>query len=162
MGTENRKHARRDIELDVRIVAGDGAPIRCWLCDISKGGARLATNQASGLPDEFILELSSELRRWCRVVWRTQEEAGVRFTPAPGSSAGKVAASRKGRPSNKLTSRYPVMVKCAKTGKAIPTGVRISNQDELQNLAAVRNFTRCPYCKVLHGWTASEAWVLDS
>jgi hypothetical protein len=162
MGTENRKHARRDIELDVRIVGRDGVPIRCWLCDISKGGARLATSQASGLPDEFILELSSELRRWCRVVWRTQEEAGVRFTPGPGSSAGKVAASQEGSRSNKLTSRYPVMMKCAKTGKAIPTGVRIANKEELQTLSAARSFTRCPHCKVLHGWTASEAWVLDS
>jgi hypothetical protein len=54
------------------------------------------------------------------------------------------------------------MVKCAKTGKAIPTGVRIANKEELQTLSTARSFARCPHCKVLHGWTASDAWVLDS
>jgi PilZ domain len=160
MGIENRKHARRDIELDVRIVARDGAPVRCWLCDISEGGARLATSLAPGLPDEFILELSSELRRWCRVVWRTEEEAGVRFTPAPGSQPTKADASPDEGIPRKLLG-YPVMVKCAKTGKSISTGIRVANKDELQKLPPVRRFTRCPHCKMLHGWTTAQAWVLD-
>src|ERR1700704_1000108 len=95
MGIENRKYLRRDIELDVNIVIGDSAPIRCWLADISEGGARLATSQAGKLPDEFTLVLSNELQRRCRIVWRADEEVGVRFSPGPDLSVERTAGSEK-------------------------------------------------------------------
>jgi hypothetical protein len=162
MGIENRKYPRRDIELDVKVVVGDGAPIRCWLADISEGGARLATSQAGKLPDEFTLELSNELRRWCRIVWRADEEVGVQFTSGPDLSVERTRGSEKAHVPSESKIRHLVMVTCFRTGKAISTGIRVGSEDDLRKLSKVRSFTQCRHCKVVHSWTASDAWIPET
>ena len=68
------------------LVAGlaqaDGADLgSCVVADISETGARLKTNQASSLPENFVLLLSAsaKLQRHCIVAWRTDREVGVEF-----------------------------------------------------------------------------------
>jgi NAD(P)-dependent dehydrogenase (short-subunit alcohol dehydrogenase family) len=61
---------------------GDGSPaIECTLCDASQEGALLAVAEPDGVPDEFILALTSggAARRRCRVAWRTENQIGVEF-----------------------------------------------------------------------------------
>jgi hypothetical protein len=79
---EKRKNLRRSIAYPAFIDRGDGSPaIECTLCDASQEGALLAVAEPSGVPDEFILALSSDgaARRRCRVAWRTEDQVGVEF-----------------------------------------------------------------------------------
>jgi PilZ domain len=52
----------------------------CILSDLSGGGARLTGIRANTIPDEFRLRTPLGDRRSCHVVWRTDNELGVRFT----------------------------------------------------------------------------------
>jgi hypothetical protein len=68
------------------------------------------------LPDRFVLELSSNLSRWCRVVWRSDQAVGVQFTPdvsAETDDASKTTAA------DATDIRRPVMITCKRTGKPI-------------------------------------------
>ena len=79
---EKRKNLRRSITYPAFIDFGDGSPaIECTLCDASQVGALLAVAEPDGVPDEFILALSSDgaARRRCRVAWRTENQIGVEF-----------------------------------------------------------------------------------
>ena len=79
---EKRKNFRRSISYPAFIDLGDGSPaIECTLCDASQEGALLAVAEPDGVPDEFILALTSggAARRRCRVAWRTENQIGVEF-----------------------------------------------------------------------------------
>src|SRR4051794_34296106 len=79
---EKRKKLRRTITYPAFLDLGDGSPaLVCTLCDASQEGAQLAVADPGSLPDEFVLQLSSDgaARRDCRVVWRTERQVGVEF-----------------------------------------------------------------------------------
>ena len=60
-----------------------GRDVACTVRNLSDTGAKLEL--ASGLrqvPAEFTLLLPDGHARDCRVVWRTQMDVGVEFTPA--------------------------------------------------------------------------------
>jgi hypothetical protein len=79
---EKRKNLRRSIAYPAFLDFGDGLPVReCKLCDASQEGAQLAVSDPNGVPEQFILALSSDgaARRHCRVVWRTETQIGVVF-----------------------------------------------------------------------------------
>jgi hypothetical protein len=155
MSIDNRKYPRQEIALIVRIEASDGSRVSCWLSDLSQSGARLAVGHARKLPEEFLLVLSAEMQRWCRVVWRSDQEVGVHFVPRSQSAdrlSEKLAAS-------KDALRRFVMIKCPKTRRNISTGIRACNTDELAKLSRVRRFAQCPHCKAVHGWSVTEATI---
>ncbi len=81
-----RRSARRPLfyQAEIGTVGGEGH-IRCIIKDVSETGARVTTHSPDQLPDEFILCLTSggALRRLCKVVWRSETEAGVRFVRPP-------------------------------------------------------------------------------
>ncbi|HEY6258743.1 MAG TPA: PilZ domain-containing protein [Xanthobacteraceae bacterium] len=144
MDAENRKFARRDIDLAVGIKMADGSYLPGLVLDVSQSGARLKVDDPDRLPGQFMLKLSDKLHRWSRIVWRSIDEAGVEFLAAPQS-----ADDSKAKP-------Y-VLIKCPRTGRDIWTGIRLTAADDLAKLAGVRRFAQCRHCKVVHGWTASEA-----
>jgi hypothetical protein len=148
MGTENRKFTRRAIDLVVQIDTDDGSTVRGELLDLSQGGVRLKVSNPDGLPDQFMLKLSNKLDRRSRIVWRSTDEIGVEFMSAPQATAD---------------SKYKrsVLIKCPKTGRDIFTGIRLTTADDLNKLPAVRRFTQCPSCKVVHGWTPNEALLME-
>jgi hypothetical protein len=79
---EKRRNPRRSITYPAFIDLGDDRPaLECTLCDASQEGAQLAVADPDGLPDEFILALSSDgaARRRCRVMWRAEYSVGVEF-----------------------------------------------------------------------------------
>jgi hypothetical protein len=79
---EKRKNPSRTVTYPAYIDLGDGSPLRpCTLCDPSQKGAHLALAEPNGVPDEFILALSSDgaARRLCRVISRTETQLGVEF-----------------------------------------------------------------------------------
>jgi PilZ domain len=149
MGVENRNYPRQEIALTVCIEATDGTKVSCWLADLSQTGARLALRQAGTVPDEFMLGLSDQMKRWCRVVWRSGEEIGVHFERR--SQAGD-------RPPEERR-KQSVMIKCPRTQRCISTGMRVHDTDELGKMPDVRRFAQCPHCKVVHGWSVSEATI---
>jgi hypothetical protein len=57
----------------------------CILSDLSGGGARLSGVRANTIPDEFRLRTPLGDRHTCHVVWRADNEVGVRFTDGNGS-----------------------------------------------------------------------------
>jgi hypothetical protein len=52
----------------------------CILSDVSGSGARLSGVRANAIPDKFRLRTPLGDRHSCYVVWRTDNELGVRFT----------------------------------------------------------------------------------
>src|SRR5262245_65380783 len=101
MTVDRRASPRQALGRDVLLYTEDGKPIgACHLCDVSATGARLCmpARTMNKLPEEFILVLAkrAKVNRRCRVVWRSQDEVGVRFStraavktrpPAAASSA---------------------------------------------------------------------------
>jgi hypothetical protein len=61
---------------------GHGEFVRpCILSNFSNGGARITGVRAETFPDEFMLRLTPHGRiHKCRVLWRTDDAVGVRFT----------------------------------------------------------------------------------
>jgi PilZ domain len=79
-----RRTPRRKVNVPVFLYTADGWPLgECRMRDISAGGARLTVLPANELPDELLLSLSRDgkVRRHCSLVWRNEEEIGVRFRP---------------------------------------------------------------------------------
>jgi len=83
-GLHNRRQSARKTlsRYAARAVFADGAlSVWCEVVDISKTGAKLSTERATSLPEDFVLMLSTQgsAQRNCRVVWRGNSEVGVRF-----------------------------------------------------------------------------------
>jgi hypothetical protein len=145
MSEEHRRHARRGIDRNVQVELADGSTMRATLADVSEGGARLKTRSVAQLPQQFVLKLSNHLVRWARVIWRSGDEVGLEFVPQP-RSAGELV-------------RHAVLIKCPRTGKPMPTGMRLASGDDLARVAVVRRLSPCPYCKVAHGWMPGDAFL---
>jgi PilZ domain len=91
MSKENRTHPRNNIGRPVYIIK---APIRCEMSDISRSGARLSVDDADALPDQFMLYISEKLSRWCRIVWRDQNQVGIEYIASPQElSSSKITAA---------------------------------------------------------------------
>jgi hypothetical protein len=144
MESENRKFNRRNIDLAVQIELADGSTVRGILLDLAEGGVRLKVRHPANLPEQFMLKLGERLHRWARIAWRSTEEIGVEFLPAPQAPADGEA-------------KRSVLIRCPKTGRNIPTGIRLTAADDLGKLSRARRFTQCPVCKVVHGWLPSDA-----
>jgi hypothetical protein len=52
----------------------------CILSNFSNGGAEITGVRAATIPDEFMLQITRDDIRKCRVIWRTDETLGVEFT----------------------------------------------------------------------------------
>lgn len=83
MARENRKSPRREIYQFAVVHGGDGQPLRpCFVRNVSATGANIGMDSStSGIPDEFVLILTraGDVRRRCRIVWRSEKALGVRF-----------------------------------------------------------------------------------
>lgn len=77
---ERRRSARIKTLRRSRIVHDDDIRgMRCFICDISKTGARLRPADASAVPDRFLLQLEHDLSLVCIVKFRGADELGVSF-----------------------------------------------------------------------------------
>jgi hypothetical protein len=142
--SENRKFARRNIDLNVEMETPDGSTIRGALLDLSQSGARIKVDNPDSLPEQFILKLSDKLHRESRIAWRAAAEIGVELLVAPIALSGNM-------------KNRSVVIKCPKSGREISTGIRLTTAGDLSKLSEVRRFTQCPSCKVVHGWTPKDA-----
>jgi PilZ domain len=98
MTVDRRASPRQALGRDVLICSEDGKPIgACHLCDVSATGARLALapRVLAKLPEEFILVLAKQgkVNRRCRIVWRSQDAVGVRFSNRNGVTRRSPAAA---------------------------------------------------------------------
>ena len=98
MTVDRRGSPRQALGRDVLVCSEDGKPIgACQLCDVSATGASLslAPRVLAKLPEEFILVLAkrAKVRRRCRIVWRSQDEVGVRFSNRSGVRSRSSAAA---------------------------------------------------------------------
>lgn len=90
MGAERRTSLRKAVSLPADLYHADGKPIcGCIMRDISETGARLkigggAEAGDAQLPAKFILAISKSgnVFRPCELVWRHEDEIGVRFAVA--------------------------------------------------------------------------------
>src|SRR5262245_36155689 len=81
-----RQSRRHRVSCPAWIDVLDGSPVlSCTLSDVSEAGARLATESPKLLPKQFSLILSSDgsVRRRCRVIWRSDNQVGVRYLTPP-------------------------------------------------------------------------------
>jgi hypothetical protein len=51
----------------------------CILSSFSNGGAQITGVRADTVPDEFVLQITRDDVRKCRVIWRTDDTLGVEF-----------------------------------------------------------------------------------
>ena len=79
MRSEKRKSPRQRLRREIFV----HAPVKCTLSDISVTGARLSLDKPSDVPATFIIEIKPGLYRWCREIWRTENEIGVEFIKRP-------------------------------------------------------------------------------
>jgi hypothetical protein len=79
-GIEHRQSPRHTVNRPAWVDAG-GTRCNCILVDISEHGARLEFAAPGTIPETFWLLLSAggEVRRDCRIVWRSEKHVGVEF-----------------------------------------------------------------------------------
>ncbi len=54
-----------------------------------------------------------------------------------------------------------IMVKCPNTGRELSTGIE-TDQAGFDRLPRMLTYSRCPLCRLEHGWWKSEAWLAES
>ena len=75
-----RQERRRHVRIASILTGDDPTVIPCVILDISNGGARLHVHAPDEVPDRFrLLQIASNEERDCEVVWRRDNEMGVRF-----------------------------------------------------------------------------------
>ena len=86
---ERRDTQRTRILRGAKILVPRNSPvIHCTVQNITSGGACLKLANTYGLPETFELTFESgRTRRFCRVVWRTNDALGVAFEEQ--SAAGR-------------------------------------------------------------------------
>jgi hypothetical protein len=85
-----RKYPRKAIKAVGYLYTSDGWPIgECVVRDISAGGAKFVHKITGELPGELILALSKDahVRRSCELVWRKDDQVGVRFVQVAGRTS---------------------------------------------------------------------------
>jgi PilZ domain len=85
---ERRLLKRTHVSRNAKIIVQRRWPvIFCTVENITGAGACLKLASTFGVPDTFDLTFEhGRTRRWCRVVWRTDDKLGVAFTPAAQSA----------------------------------------------------------------------------
>jgi hypothetical protein len=77
---EQRKSVRVKIQCRAALKTGAAAPqVECMVSDISQTGAKILIDSTVQLPPEFTLLLSHNVKRQCQIIWRTDQQVGVRF-----------------------------------------------------------------------------------
>jgi hypothetical protein len=99
MTTEKRSAPRQNFDRVAKIVSVDGTfALDARILDISASGTRLMVTNSSQVPDEFLLALTGDgkVHRVATVMWRADDEIGVRFRSIDQAVAGvrKVARDR--------------------------------------------------------------------
>ncbi len=92
MAKENRRTIRRALQHKAAILNGNGSILaRCTVMDVSAQGAKIATQDVTEIPDEFVLLLAKggTVRRQCKVAWRKENEVGVKFVMRSSKGATK-------------------------------------------------------------------------
>jgi hypothetical protein len=82
---EKRKSERRAITHTVRMATGLGPPLECRMKDVSEYGACIKVSDPQSSPQKFLVMLEKDLMRWCEVMWRSEDEIGIKFVPTPQS-----------------------------------------------------------------------------
>ncbi len=90
---DKRVRARRSIAHTAHVATGVSQPIACRVIDVSELGARLVVGDPQTMPQQFLIVLGPKLSRWCDVMWRSETEVGVKFTPPPRTVKVKKAKS---------------------------------------------------------------------
>jgi PilZ domain len=78
---ERRALKRTRISRNAKIIVPRRSPvIFCTVENITSGGACLKLGSTFGVPETFDLTFEhGRTRRWCRVIWRTNNKLGVAF-----------------------------------------------------------------------------------
>jgi hypothetical protein len=82
---------RRELERSVQMIVEGAAPVACVLSDVSRSGACIAVADPRTVPDEFVLLLKDDLRKWCRVVRRLEKHVGIQFIASPQTASPPIA-----------------------------------------------------------------------
>ena len=81
---ERRKNPRKAVEVSAWIALSGSSPLQaCTILDMSEGGARIFTANASVWPDRLDICFTPDgiQRRACEVLWRSGGQFGVRVQP---------------------------------------------------------------------------------
>jgi hypothetical protein len=90
-----RKHRRIAVRLPAFVyVDPDGVGLECVVEDISQGGVGLTVNDIS-VRAVFLLQLSPQVRRLCKVQWRAGDRLGASFLNIVLKPGAEPASSRK-------------------------------------------------------------------
>jgi len=76
---ENRIGPRKRV-LKTGAIEFRGGVIDCTVRNLSDTGAALSVESPVGIPTEFNLIVSDQVKRMCRVVWRKENRLGVAFS----------------------------------------------------------------------------------
>lgn len=77
---EQRMEERMSCNIEADIMIGRRETLRCHVCDLSNGGAKLSLPDSKTLPLNFRLRISDEdLSLLVRLAWQRGDEAGVEF-----------------------------------------------------------------------------------
>jgi len=77
---EQRRAERVETRKRARIVLTNGSGMTCVIRNLSPLGACLQVDSHFGIPrDIFLWIVGENVKRLCRIVWRSNHQLGVRF-----------------------------------------------------------------------------------
>jgi hypothetical protein len=90
---EQRRAQRAETRKSGRIVLTNGSGMTCMIRNLSPSGACLQVASHFGIPrDIFLWIVGENVKRPCRIVWRSNQQLGVVFSNAAAVGGSKPAA----------------------------------------------------------------------
>lgn len=78
---EQRRAQREETRQAGRIVLANGSGMTCMIRNLSSTGACLQVDSHFGIPrDIFLWIVGEDVKRPCRIVWRSNHQLGVLFS----------------------------------------------------------------------------------
>jgi hypothetical protein len=86
MREEHRKSSRKSTYAPAYLYTEQGLPLgKCFVRDVSDSGARLVYSATDELPSALLVTIG-RLRKHCRLIWRHDNEIGIRFFVSQSSN----------------------------------------------------------------------------
>lgn len=84
-----RQESRQPVFRHGRIVLSGGGTADCTIIDVSESGARIQLDGAKNIPELVTLKIiATGAARRARVMWRTENQAGLAFVVEPNRPFG--------------------------------------------------------------------------
>ena len=113
-----------------------------------------ARQETLGQPDTVFLD-SRNFSSFAIRIYSEREDRGCVMSDLSNGTTGAARLERQEEP----TQKGRAMVRCAESGEAVPTGIRIDAPSLKAKAASTKTTFKCAHCSQEHTWSPKDAWI---